>query len=143
MRYFSIEEADRMVPYLQRTFEGIRTRAAEIARLGHLLRKQGDRSRPFAPIPDDLAEGHRLLRVSRDRQVGKIQEALETLGEVGIHVKRGDGMVDFLSKRGDRQVLLCWQFGEPGIAHWHEIGDGMDGRQLISRPEAFEPHYLN
>src|SRR5690606_4867609 len=124
MRYFSKEEADRMVPYLQRTFEGIRARSSELARLSHLLRRQGDRSPPFTPVPDELAEGHRLLRKQRDREMRKIQEAFHTLGEVGVHVKRGDGQVDFLSKRGDRRVVLCWEFGEPAVDHWHELDAG-------------------
>lgn len=143
MRFFSIEEADGMVPYLQRTFEGIRARSTEIARLSHLLRRRGDRSPPFAPISEDLPEGLRKLRLDRDREMQKIQEAFNTLGQVGVHVKRGDGQVDFLSRRGDRRVLLCWEFGEEAVTHWHDLDEGDADRQPIARPEAFSPHFVN
>ncbi|HEY0839489.1 MAG TPA: DUF2203 domain-containing protein [Vulgatibacter sp.] len=143
MRYFSKEEADRMVPYLQQTFEGIRSRAEEIGRLGRKLLKRGDRSPPFAPIPDDLSDEHRALRQSRDREIGLIREQLDLLGEFGIHVKRGDGLVDFPSRHGGRRVLLCWQFGEKSVSHWHEMDGGFDERRPVSRPDAFGQTWLN
>lgn len=143
MRYFSIEEADRMVPYLQQTFEGIRSGAEEIGRLGRQLIRRGDRSPPFAPIPDDLSDEHRSLRHARDREVKRIQEKLDMLGEFGIHVKRGDGLVDFPSRHGGRQVLLCWKFGEESVTHWHEVDSGFDERRPVARPDAFGRTWLN
>jgi len=143
MRYFSIDEADRMVPYLQQTFEGIRARAREVGRLGRLLLERNDRSPPFAPVPDDLSEEHRTLRQARDREVEAIRAELDTLGEFGIHVKRGDGLVDFPSRHGGRQVLLCWKFGEKAVSHWHEVEDGFDERRPVSRAAAFGRSFLN
>ncbi|AKU89963.1 DUF2203 domain-containing protein [Vulgatibacter incomptus] len=143
MRYFSIEEANRMVPFLQQTFERIRFRSMELARAGMLLSQQGDRSLPGTPIPEDLADGHRRLRLRRDHLLSKIQEAIDNLTEVGVVVKRGDGLVDFPSRRGDRQVMLCWSFGEPAVDHWHELDDDFEGRQAILRPASFQRAYVN
>jgi hypothetical protein len=28
-------------------------------------------------------------------------------------------------------VYLCWQHGEPRVAHWHEIDAGFAGRQPL------------
>ncbi|HWV38702.1 MAG TPA: DUF2203 domain-containing protein [Vulgatibacter sp.] len=143
MRYFSIDEADRMVPYLQRTFEEIRARAREVGRLGRLLVERNDFSPPFTPIPEDLPEDHRALRRARDLELEKIRAELDTLGAFGLHVKRGDGLVDFPSKHGGRRVLLCWKFGEKAVSHWHEVHDGFDDRRPVSRPSAFGRTWLN
>lgn len=143
MRTFSIDEADRMVPFLQRTFEGIRSRSHEIARLNRLLRRMGDVSAPFEAIPEDLPEAHRRLRAERDREVQTILEAYETLGATGVRIIRGDGKVDFPAMLGENRVLLCWQFGESSVTHWHAPGSGQTARRPIARPEAFAPHYVN
>lgn len=41
------------------------------------------------------------------------------------------GLLDFPALRGDREVYLCWKYGEGEIAFWHSIEDGFAGRQPI------------
>ena len=38
------------------------------------------------------------------------------------------GLIDFPSRRGPREVFLCWEKGEEDIGHWHELDAGYDGR---------------
>ena len=46
-----------------------------------------------------------------------------------IQVKDADrGLVDFPSRRGTREVFLCWEKDEDDIAHWHELDAGYDNR---------------
>ena len=41
------------------------------------------------------------------------------------------GLVDFPSRREGRVVYLCWRFGEPAVAYWHELEAGFAGRQKL------------
>jgi hypothetical protein len=41
------------------------------------------------------------------------------------------GLVDFLSWRQEREVYLCWQYGEGEISYWHELEAGFAGRQTL------------
>jgi hypothetical protein len=41
------------------------------------------------------------------------------------------GLIDFRAIHEDREVYLCWQYGEEHIKYWHEIEAGFQGRQLI------------
>jgi hypothetical protein len=41
------------------------------------------------------------------------------------------GLLDFLSEREGREVYLCWRFGEPRIAFYHELNSGFQSRQQI------------
>ncbi|MGE3465507.1 MAG: DUF2203 domain-containing protein [Pyrinomonadaceae bacterium] len=52
---------------------------------------------------------------------------------VGVELKdHKRGLIDFPSMRGDRIVVLCWQFGEGDqVSWWHEVEDGFAGRQPI------------
>jgi hypothetical protein len=39
--------------------------------------------------------------------------------------------VDFPSRRGTREVFLCWEKSEDDIAHWHELDTGYDHREPL------------
>lgn len=143
MRYFSVEEANGLVPFLQRTFEKVRTNSARAGALTHALAARGDRAEPGTPVPDELPEDHRRMREERDGLVEQIREAIGSVVELGIEVKRIDGLVDFRARRTGRAVHLCWRFGEKNISHWHELEDGYAGRQPIRSPQAFERVFLN
>jgi hypothetical protein len=41
------------------------------------------------------------------------------------------GLLDFPALKDEREVYLCWQYGEDDIAFWHEIEAGYAGRQPI------------
>ena len=41
------------------------------------------------------------------------------------------GLVDFPSRRGTREVFLCWEKDEEDIAHWHELDAGYDCREPL------------
>jgi hypothetical protein len=35
----------------------------------------------------------------------------------------------------NREVLLCWQLGEPSIEYWHETSGGFAGRRMVAELE--------
>ena len=53
------------------------------------------------------------------------------------------GLVDFYAMQEGEPIFLCWQFGEPQIAHWHGVEEGFSGRRPIEGVEIQPPEFLN
>lgn len=61
-----------------------------------------------------------------------IQNNVRLIQDLGLEVKDiNTGLVDFLARRDERDVYLCWQYDEPRITHWHELDAGFAGRQQL------------
>lgn len=57
---------------------------------------------------------------------------LEALSEQGIILRDADsGLVDFPSRREDRDVFLCWKLGEDRVGFWHPPETGFSGRRPL------------
>lgn len=83
-----------------------------------------------SPLPH-LAELHErlaALEARADRAWGEIRR----LG--GRVVDRELGAVDFPAMVDGREVMLCWQLGEPALAHWHDRGERCDARRPLAAP---------
>lgn len=135
MRYFGVEEANRLIPLLTRTFEQVRpwvARAHVIVRELESLQDAGAGPQRTAP-----------LRTERDALLERIQSELEQFQELGVEIKAADGLVDFRALKSGRPVYLCWRYGEPEVAHWHELDGGFAGRQPVVRASDFAPSYLS
>ncbi|QRK10321.1 DUF2203 domain-containing protein [Archangium violaceum] len=135
MRYFGVEEANRLIPLLTRTFEKVRPwveRAHSTVRELKSLLGAGAGAERTAP-----------LRAERDALLEKIRAELEQLHELGVELKAADGLVDFRALKGGRPVYLCWRFGEPAVQHWHELDGGFAGRRPIVDARDFAPSYLS
>jgi hypothetical protein len=133
MRYFGVEEATRLVPLLNRTFEQVRAWAVRAQAITRELEALGDKHDAFTEV----------LREEREVLAGRIREALHPLQEMGLEIKGTEGLVDFRARLAGRTVYLCWRFGEPAVAHWHELDTGFAGRRPIEDPEDFTPSYLS
>jgi hypothetical protein len=135
MRYFGVEEANRLIPLLTQTFTRVRpwvARAQALVRELESLQDAGAGRERTAP-----------LRAERDSLIEKIRVELEEFQELGVELKAADGLVDFRALKAGRPVYLCWRFGEPAVSHWHELAGGFAGRQLIVHPQDFTPSYLS
>jgi hypothetical protein len=79
----------------------------------------------------DARELGRLEARSR-REGAAMARCVAQIQELGALVKDVDvGLVDFPARRGDEEVLLCWQAGEDEVAHWHGLEDGFAGRRPL------------
>ncbi len=134
MRFFSVEEASRLVPLLTKTFGRVRPWVERVQKLAELL------DGPEAP--PDTAEV-RSFREERDALLERIRGELGPLQEMGLEIKGADGLVDFHARRGEEPVYLCWRYGEDTVAHWHDLKAGFSGRRPIDSPDDFEPTYLS
>lgn len=134
MRFFSVEEANRLVPLLTDIFGRVRPWVDRVQKLAEVLEA------PEA-IPDP--EAIRPQREEREALLERIRGELGPLQEMGLEIKGADGLVDFHAKRGESPVYLCWRYGEDSVTHWHELQTGFSGRRPIDSPDDFEPTYLS
>jgi hypothetical protein len=68
-----------------------------------------------------------------DASVGRLEDFVDELGEVGCELKDYQvGLIDFVGRHQNRDVHLCWKLGEEQIGYWHEINAGYAGRQPIA-----------
>jgi hypothetical protein len=133
MRYFSVEEANRLVPLLTRTFERVRPWVERAQQLADTLSSRESTSDVHL---DTLHEEREVL-------LERIRGEMRQLQEMGLEIKGADGLVDFRAHRDDEPVFLCWRFGEPAVTHWHELQQGFAQRRPIDSPDDFAPTYLS
>jgi hypothetical protein len=78
--------------------------------------------------PSELADATSEL----EEEATGIARCIQAITELGALVKDLDqGLVDFPARRGDEDVLLCWQLGEPAVEWWHGLEDGFAGRRPL------------
>lgn len=135
MRHFGVEEANRLIPLLTRTFAQVRPWVLR----AHALVRELEALQDAGAGPDRTAP----LRAERDVLIEKIRVELEQFQELGVEIKAADGLVDFHALKGGRPVYLCWRYGEQAVTHWHELEGGFAGRQPIVHPNDFTPSYMS
>ena len=142
-RFFSVEEANELVGALQLEFG----RVAQVrSELQPLIASMGGAEVAVAILQDGAAAppGRQADAERLQRLAGEITAAVERINELGCLVKDLEqGLVDFYSLLDDEPVFLCWQFGEPQVAHWHAIEEGYSGRKPIEGVEYQPPEFLN
>lgn len=126
-RYFSVAEANRTLPLVRRIVTDIVREYAEwkelVARYEILAADTGARE-----PPERVEVRHRI-----ERHAEHIAGFMDELSSVGCLFKGFDeGLVDFYSRRDDRDILLCWKLGEASVGYWHEIEAGFAGRQVLA-----------
>jgi hypothetical protein len=67
--------------------------------------------------------------------VDQFTKKIAELEDLGVEVKDLDyGLVDFPAERYGEKVLLCWRYGEPEVAFWHEVKKGYRERKSLKAP---------
>lgn len=134
---FTVEEANELVPVLERTFARIEGKKRAVRRAGRKIEvlnliwgeKLGEGA---SPDHEDF--------VRHQRAIGKSISEIESIIESEI-VGRGlrfpvggieNGLVDFPTTYEGRWVYLCWRAGEPELLYWHETDAGYPGRRKIT-----------
>ena len=141
-RYFTIEEANALVGTLEIEFG----RVAQIrSHLAPLIESFGaelagaileERARPPRGREEDA---RRLTALA-----GEITAAVERINGMGCLVKDLEaGLVDFYAVLDEEPVFLCWQFGEPAVAHWHALDEGFSRRKLVEGITLEPPDFMN
>ena len=129
-RYFTLEEAQAMVPWLQETCDTIEPLKKQLAGAKENVQSLMTRmqSNGGAKAEEELEEATRALHEAQDG----MDERAYAIVERGIVLRDVEqGLVDFSSMRDGREVYLCWIKGERSITHWHDVDVGFSGRQRL------------
>lgn len=134
-RVFTPDEADRLVPELERRMglvqEAMRKLRDIRDQLTDLRIIWGDKiADPSCPDHDEYV-GYRDAFSKAELE---LRDLLHDVSNLGCEVKDADaGLVDFHALRQGEPVYLCWRLGEPRIQWWHRIEDGFSGRQPLAK----------
>jgi hypothetical protein len=132
MRYFRLEEAERLLPEVEQYLRDALFQKSEYERVDKQLESMLDHIRMAGGARVDSAR-HLELKNQRDTVVRKLQTAMTGIEASGALVKDLDiGLLDFMSRYKGRDVCLCWKLGEgTTIDHWHGAEEGFRGRKPI------------
>jgi hypothetical protein len=133
-RYFTVDEANRMLPLVRRIVADIVQQwelVNDLERRLSTLSRRGSKAGPPRdgdPYEEESARSQAELDGERAKLAGYIEE----LKSLGVELKGPDGLCDFPSLREGREVYLCWRLGEPEVGFWHELRDGFAGRKPLT-----------
>ena len=132
-RFFGMEEAEQLIPWLAKTLRSVIKRKQaieyivsehkEFAKMIEVTSEEG-----FQFVLSSNVNASRIFHKSCLEFYGELQAVLNK----GLIVKDLDqGLVDFPFRFQGKEVFLCWKLGEKSILYWHEADSGFRGRQLI------------
>ena len=127
MKYFTPEEADALIPELEKIFEAVAELAAQAelkAANLHKRRERGDEDQTSAVIERSqlqfLAQG--------------INDWMQKIVELGALPKGvSPALVDFPSRVDGREAYLCWKLGEKRVPHYHPVDEGFSTRKPLPK----------
>jgi hypothetical protein len=122
-RFFTVEEANALVPKLIVLVEKMRTLKIEIdSRVPEL-----EPALSKAKINGGRKNGaNYVLKLTR------FYDCINSITEMGCMLKDIDwGLIDFPSIREGREVYLCWRLGEDRVSFWHDLNAGFNGRKPV------------
>ncbi|GAA5334200.1 MULTISPECIES: DUF2203 domain-containing protein [Thermus] len=127
-RIFTKEEADALLPEIRRVLAQMRKARAE-------LKEVQDR------LPEARGLARRALEEEARFLLGSLEADARYLASLGVLLKDLDrGLVDFPARVGGEVVFLCWQEGEPEVAHYHPLSGGFaERRPLEGAPSLLPP----
>jgi hypothetical protein len=123
-RFFTVEEANACLPRLRQLIEDI-----------HQVQQAVAAARPelWAVFQKAVNNGGRKQASELFFLFQRLERAVNEIKTLGCVLKDIDsGLIDFLSKREEREVYLCWRYGEDEIRYWHELHTGFAGRQPLA-----------
>jgi hypothetical protein len=133
-KYFTVAEANATLPL-------VRAIVRDVTELARDLKERQDRlNRVYVAGKEGVDEAHReelqhlkaQAQAEFERGQERMREYVKELQGLGVELKDYmTGLIDFPSRRDDRDVYLCWRLGEPEVAHWHELDAGFQGRRKL------------
>ena len=113
--FFSIDEAERLIPELSRLLEYVRNEIALYQRWGREINQE-------------------------DESVREAVREIESHGCVARNLRTG--VIDFPAIRMGEPVYLCWRLGERRIRYWHRIGESCSKRKPLIPHEFYGEEQL-
>lgn len=129
MRYFTLAEAESLIPELEKIFQAIREINPKAEAKMRLIEKmEADGSPKLA----DLA----IERAQLEFLVNGMNAWFQGIMDLGAMPKGIDpALVDFPCRIDGREIYLCWVLGEKTITHYHGLEEGFAGRRPLPKPK--------
>ena len=137
-RIFSREEADALLPKLEKCLKLLRTKKEAYSRTHDLLFMHelvcaAERTHGLSEEKDDLEDGiHALEEAIED--LAKDVEAIFAMGCFLRNIEKGH--VEFFGTHEGRQVYFSWRLGEPRVCHYRPLGKKVHERVPLSGKSA-------
>jgi hypothetical protein len=145
-RYYSIDEANALLPELAPVIERLRGQRGELVDLRNAFRDHqvevhgGPGGEAAESDPDHEHDDPELrrLRLRMSGIVDQMSADVAWLDQRSIVLRDiATGLLDFPALVSGREVWLCWRSGEPGIGFWHGQEEGFAGRRPLAQlPDA-------
>ena len=124
-KYFKIEEAEKHLPKIEKLLRRLMQLDSAIELLDTV---------EIEVEEEDYAYLRHVTRLNKEfhklsYEFYKILDEIESLGCIIKDIELG--LVDFYYRFENRDIFLCWKFGEKEIRYWHEAYDGFEGRKPI------------
>lgn len=130
-KYFTVEEANELLPFLDREL-------AALQALKEAFQRKYLELRQFRKLHYLQAESQAFLdhvfqlECELDFMQIEAQNRLRHIHTKGVQVKDIElGLVDFPAVLNGQEVLLCWRKGETRVAHYHGVDEGFAGRKEL------------
>lgn len=135
---FTLQEAEALLPELEKCLKLLRTKKEAYSRTHDLLFMHelvctAERTNGFLEEKDDLEDGiHALEEAIED--LARDVEAIFATGCLLRNIEQGH--VEFFGNHDGREVYFSWQLGEPRIAHYRASGSKLHERVLLPKRSA-------
>ena len=127
---FTIDKANTILPKVKKKFEEILCCKNNVIDIQEELQNLSDSNSSFEKFIKKKQELNHI--------VTNLYKLIQDLEDMGVMVKSVDeGLLDFPSIRYDKEIWLCWKFGETKVKFWHGKEEGFMGRKPIPL-EGFE-----
>ncbi|TMC41565.1 MAG: DUF2203 family protein [Chloroflexi bacterium] len=121
-KFYSVDEANALVPKLKPLLERIRATQETLAKDKTVAAVRAKAAHNGGGLPGrHLSELHKTL----ERDMNQLQEWGIVLRDPSI------GLIDFYHQREGNAVFLCWKLGEGKIEWWHPVHTGIAGRKRL------------
>lgn len=131
-KVFSVEEANELIPYLERSLAELTSLGREITGFRREIEVLAAiESAGAAPSSPDV-RALREMEQAYTARLERFRQALTEVSQRGCVIRDLElGLVDFYTMSRGQVVCLCWRRGESRIEHWHPIDEGFSGRRPL------------
>jgi hypothetical protein len=120
-RYFTLEQA-------QAALDIIRPLVGEVLEIRQSILKREPEVWPV--LAKAAGNGGSKVASEIAQEFGRLDQVVRAILSTGALLKDINlGLVDFPAWQEEREIYLCWKYGEAKIGFWHEIDRGFSERR--------------
>lgn len=141
--FFTIDEANALLPALRMELGDVARLRAELEQ-AIIAAGGAEEAAAILRLDERPAPGREDAAARLQRVAAEVAAAVGRINSLGCVLKDVEtGLVNFYAIDDDEPVFLCWQLGEPTVAHWHPLDAGCLARYPIEGIEIEPPRFFN